>query len=162
MFYHPHHQQMIWTKWNSHEQVFIIQVYFVFLYLCWQQSYSGLHLNTDKGTEEALLILGNTRGGKEGSVWIIRCRIDSQEHWDVCQACWQCGVTLIRWLIIFTISSMEGRCDGSLDQQRVIRLSKGFGRFLMRGGRVPTERKMIEASKLEQKKSPRWGTNKQT
>lgn len=69
----------------------------------------------------------------------------------ICQACWRCGVTLIRWLIIFNISSMEGRCDGSLDQQRVIRLSIGFGRFLMSGGRVPTERKMIEASNLEQK-----------
>lgn len=67
----------------------------------------------------------------------------------ICQACWRCGVTLMRWLIIFTISSMEGRCDGSLDQQRVIRLSMGFGRFLMRGGRVPTEREMTEASNLE-------------
>lgn len=51
---------------------------------------------------------------------------------------------------------MEGRCDGSLDQQRVIRLSIGFGRFLMSGGRVPTERKMIEASNLEPKDSLRW------
>lgn len=34
---------------------------------------------------------------------------------------------------------MEGRWEGSLDQQRVIKLSIGFGRFLIRGGRVPEE-----------------------
>lgn len=45
--------------------------------------------------------------------------------------------TFIRCIMILTISSMEGRCEGSLDQQRVIRLSMGLGRFLMRGGRVP-------------------------
>lgn len=39
--------------------------------------------------------------------------------------------------MIFTISSMEGRCEGSLDQQRVIRLSMGLGRSLIRGGLVP-------------------------
>lgn len=33
---------------------------------------------------------------------------------------------------------MEGRCEGSLDQQRVIKLSIGLGKFLISGGRVPT------------------------
>mgnify|MGYP001855733828 CR=1 FL=1 len=32
---------------------------------------------------------------------------------------------------------MEGRCEGSLDQQRVIKLSIGLGKFLISGGRVP-------------------------
>lgn len=45
--------------------------------------------------------------------------------------------TLIRWVMILTISSMEGLWEGSLDQQRVIRLSMGLGRLLMSGGRVP-------------------------
>lgn len=49
----------------------------------------------------------------------------------------QIARTFIRWVMILTISSMEGRCEGSLDQQRVIRISIGLGRFLMRGGRVP-------------------------
>ena len=39
--------------------------------------------------------------------------------------------------MIFTISSMEGRWEGSLDQQRVIRLSMGLGKFLIKGGLVP-------------------------
>ena len=45
----------------------------------------------------------------------------------------------MRWVMIFTISSIEGLWVGSLDQQRVIRLSMGLGRFLMRGGRVPAD-----------------------
>lgn len=32
---------------------------------------------------------------------------------------------------------MDGRCEGSLDQQRVIKLSIGLGKFLISGGRVP-------------------------
>lgn len=48
-----------------------------------------------------------------------------------------CVFTFIRWVMIFTISSMEGRWDGSLDQQRVIRLSMGLGKFLIKGGLVP-------------------------
>lgn len=35
----------------------------------------------------------------------------------------------LKWVIIFTISSIEGRWEGSLDQQRVIRLSMGLGKF---------------------------------
>lgn len=49
----------------------------------------------------------------------------------------QCVITFIRWVMIFTISSMEGLWEGSLDQQRVIRLSIGLGRFLIKGGLVP-------------------------
>lgn len=45
--------------------------------------------------------------------------------------------TRIKWVIIFTISSIEGRWEGSLDQQRVIKLSMGLGKFLISGGRVP-------------------------
>lgn len=52
-------------------------------------------------------------------------------------------LTLIRWVMIFTISSMEGRWEGSLDQQRVIKLSMGFGRFLIKGGLVPVCKKEI-------------------
>lgn len=45
--------------------------------------------------------------------------------------------TRIKCVIILTISSMDGRCEGSLDQQRVIKLSIGLGKFLISGGRVP-------------------------
>lgn len=36
---------------------------------------------------------------------------------------------------------MEGRWEGSLDQQRVIRLSMGLGKFLIKGGLVPESEK---------------------
>lgn len=45
--------------------------------------------------------------------------------------------TCIKCVIILTISSMEGLCEGSLDQHRVIKLSIGLGKFFISGGRVP-------------------------
>lgn len=55
--------------------------------------------------------------------------------------------TRIKWVIIFTISSIDGRWEGSLDQQRVIRLSMGLGKFLISGGRVP----VIKIKRREEK-----------
>lgn len=49
--------------------------------------------------------------------------------------------------MIFTISSMEGLWEGSLDQQRVIRLSMGLGRFLIKGGLVPGSQRDREGRK---------------
>lgn len=49
--------------------------------------------------------------------------------WDV--------TTFIRLLMVFLTSFMDGLWLGSLSQQRVIRVSMGSGRSLIRGGRVP-------------------------
>lgn len=129
------------------------------LYLCWWQSYSGLRPNIDMGTAGARLTQGNTaereretrderrdeERDEEGVKEVYTKCIRKKQTHDITasraafcpgESCTVPG-TFIRCIMILTISSMEGRCEGSLDQQRVIRLSMGLGRFLMRGGRVP-------------------------
>lgn len=54
----------------------------------------------------------------------------------ICVSTWW-HYTFIRWLMVFLTSFIDGLWLGSLSQQRVIRVTMGSGRSLIRGGRVP-------------------------
>ena len=52
----------------------------------------------------------------------------------------------MRWFMVVLTSSMDGLWLGSLSQHRVIRVSMGSGRSLIRGGRVPSSQETSSQS----------------
>lgn len=59
---------------------------------------------------------------------------------------WDC--TFMRLLMVSLTSVMDGLSLGSLSQQRVIRLSIGSGRSLIKGGRVPMPRYKVRVNEV--------------